>query len=542
MKNLATSLIAASYTPPAEGNVWDIAYAWELGDSNNFWDVQGTVNVVYQQVSSVSAEDNTPTALWFKPDGSKMYIFGSFGDDVIEYDLSRAWDIGSKTYVQEIDVSAQEGGMSGLVFKPDGYKFYLSGNTNDKVYEYSLTTAWDVSTASYSQSASLDSNNTTPNGMFINATGVHLYTVDYGSNEVFQYSLSTAWDVSTLSYVRKFSIATYETGSTGITFKADGTEMYTIGFQGAAVDQWSLTTAWDVSTASFLQSRGVSGQETSPSDIHFKPDGSAFFIIGVSGDEVNAFTVGRGEFTLSDSTTVSIAFNDDGTKMYTLGDQYNDVHEYDLSTAWDIYTATYNQAMGGSMETTTGTYENNPSGMAFKSDGTKLYVVGTGLDRVNEYTLSTAWDISTKSYSANFSVSSQESAVQDITFNDDGTKMYIIGSGGDEVNEYSLSTAWDVTSASFYQAFSVSSQTTVPESLVFKSDGTKLFILGGSRMYEYDLTTAWDISSLAFSKSIYFNIDSIGTTTPYPQGIYFSNDGDRFFVVRGNEAYQFVMQ
>ena len=40
---------------------------------------------------------------------------------------------------------------------------------------------------------------------------------------------------------------------------------------------------------------------------------------------------------------------------------------------------------------------------------------------------------------------------RDITFNIDGTKMYVIGSSGDDVNEYSLSTAYDVSTASYTQ-------------------------------------------------------------------------------------------
>ena len=46
--------------------------------------------------------------------------------------------------------------------------------------------------------------------------------------------------------------------------------------------------------------------------------------------------------------------------------------------------------------------EQLPTGMAFNNDGTKMFVVGnTGYD-VNEYTLSTAFDISTASYTQNF--------------------------------------------------------------------------------------------------------------------------------------------
>ena len=52
---------------------------------------------------------------------------------------------------------------------------------------------------------------------------------------------------------------------------------------------------------------------------------------------------------------------------------------------------------------------------------------------------------------------------QGIAFNNDGTKMFIIGSSGDDVNEYNLSTAFDVSTASYTTEFFSASQDTNPK-------------------------------------------------------------------------------
>jgi sugar lactone lactonase YvrE len=67
--------------------------------------------------------------------------------------------------------------------------------------------------------------------------------------------------------------------------------------------------------------------------------------------------------------------------------------------------------------------------------------------------------------------------------------MYVIGTAGDDVNEYDLSTAWDVSSASFLQLFSVAAQETVPQSVFFKPDGTKMYVIGTASdvIWAYDL-------------------------------------------------------
>ncbi len=99
--------------------------------------------------------------------------------------------------------------------------------------------------------------------------------------------------------------------------------------------------------------------------------------------------------------------------------------------------------------------------------GMKMFIMGYDGNDVNEYTLSTAWDVSSASFVDSFSVSSQESAPQDIAFSKSGEKMFIVGNAGNDINEYTLSVAFDVSSASFVDSFSVSSQETSPFGISF---------------------------------------------------------------------------
>ena len=89
-----------------------------------------------------------------------------------------------------------------------------------------------------------------------------------------------------------------------------------------------------------------------------------------------------------------------------------------------------------------------------------MFVVGVSGDDVNEYTLSTGFDVSTASFVDSFSVASQESNPSGVAFNNDGTKMFVLDYLGDDVNEYTLSTGFDVSTASFVDSFSVATQET----------------------------------------------------------------------------------
>jgi DNA-binding beta-propeller fold protein YncE len=72
---------------------------------------------------------------------------------------------------------------------------------------------------------------------------------------------------------------------------------------------------------------------------------------------------------------------------------------------------------------------------------------------------------------------------QDVKFNNDGTKMFVVDDGSNAIREYTLSTGYDISTASYDSFFSVSSQDTSPRGLAFNNDGTKMFVAGwmGSR-------------------------------------------------------------
>jgi sugar lactone lactonase YvrE len=262
------------------------------------------------------------------------------------------------------------------------------------------------------------------------------------------YATTLDWvgdfNISTAVFVDAFSISDQDTEPRGIAFNPNGTKMFVVGDAGDDVNEYTLSTGFDVSTASFVDSFSVASQDTSP---------------------------------------FGIAFNTDGTKMFIVGVVGQDVNEYTLSTGFDVSTATFVDSFSVASQ------ETSPQGIAFNSDGTKMFIVGPDGDDVNEYTLSTGFDVSTASFVDSFSVSAQDTAPRGVAFNADGTKMFIIGSNSDSVHEYALSTGFDVSTASFTQSFSVASQDTAPLGFTFSPNGLKMFVVGatGDDINEYDL-------------------------------------------------------
>ena len=88
-----------------------------------------------------------------------------------------------------------------------------------------------------------------------------------------------------------------------------------------------------------------------------------------------------------------VVFNPDGTKMYIIG-LSRAIYEYSLGTAYDLSTVSYS----GDLEKLSFTSTSNPSSFTFNNDGTKLYISDSRFGNIHEYSLSTAYDVSTATY------------------------------------------------------------------------------------------------------------------------------------------------
>ena len=102
------------------------------------------------------------------------------------------WDISTGSYASKsLSVTAQDAFPEGLAFSADGTKAYILGGTNDTIYQYTLSTPWDISTGSYaSKSLSVTAQETGPRGLAFSSDGTKAYIVGANNDTIYQYTLS----------------------------------------------------------------------------------------------------------------------------------------------------------------------------------------------------------------------------------------------------------------------------------------------------------------------------------------------------------------
>jgi DNA-binding beta-propeller fold protein YncE len=222
-------------------------------------------------------------------------MVGVATDTVYQYILSTPFDLSTASYeAVSFSFSAQDANPSDIAFNNDGSKMYMLGLTNDTVYQYTLSTPFDLATASYdSVSFSVAGQDATPFGIAFNNDGSKMYILGFSNDTVFQYTLSTPFDLSTASYDNiSFSVAAQDTQPFDIAFNSDGSKMYMVGITNDSVYQYTLSTPFDLSTASYDNvSFSVAAQDSQPYALAFNTDGSKMYMVGAANDTVFQYTL-----------------------------------------------------------------------------------------------------------------------------------------------------------------------------------------------------------------------------------------------------------
>tara|TARA_R100000406_G_scaffold48485_1_gene32608 strand:- start:186 stop:1091 length:906 start_codon:yes stop_codon:yes gene_type:complete len=186
-----------------------------------------------------------PNCFRFVDNGSKLYACNYEGK-VKQYNLSTPWDTSTRTRISTVDITT--GSTSGIFWKPDGNTLFYVDSGNDRVYAKHVSTPWDLTTiTSTDQSFLLDItttiNEASPFDLYFSNDGLKLYIMGADNDYVYQYNLSTAWDITTSSFSygpadKSLYVGNVETSGVGLHFSPDGTHMYIAGQTGNGVDQF----------------------------------------------------------------------------------------------------------------------------------------------------------------------------------------------------------------------------------------------------------------------------------------------------------------
>lgn len=248
--------LAFSNVPTAKTWSYDIT----MGGVSTTTDLISIADTPSSTTTAFSSQGTNNSAHFLKSDGTKVYWFDESGGNIYQYSLSTPYDLSTISY-DSVSI-ATSGSARGLAFKSDGTKLYYIHAGTYNLVTWNLSTGWDLSTATFGSNTSISSSvySTIGGGLSFKPDGTKMYSADYQSGipiTLREWTLSTAWDASTISSTSiinftTLSVPTYAVGNGcgDVQITSDGLTLYVMWY-GAWVSRFTLSTAWDITTASF---------------------------------------------------------------------------------------------------------------------------------------------------------------------------------------------------------------------------------------------------------------------------------------------------
>lgn len=486
--NVAGDLSTLSYT----GNSYDIATnnptipalaaidisqdgtkIYTMGGSGNFYEFNlSTPNDISTAsfVDDFTANLSSARGLSLAKDGKALIAIRSNSPDVFEYVFSTALDITT--------LSFDHARTQGLLSSPAGVavtatgKFFAARQSSEGIQEYTAT-ALDAGEGGF------DFDNSTLSNVADPIEGTDAVNLDYYNSNLPSEIPFIAGGFVGLDIVNGVESANVITGMpnnlTSIKLSDDGTKLFggESDNNGLQFSQWSLPTA-----------NTIAGMSATP-DHQFNPPQIP------SSSSVQAFD-----------------FNDDGTKLYLTNSK--DIWQYTLSSPFDISTTpTYdNKTFDMFIDLKIGSYTD----IQWNSDGTKLYAINNNNQEIHEFDAGTAFEIDTLTYTNNSFLTGISAPSDGSMFllEDDKTFLLVDGSttvGQDKIVEVVMSSANDITTAALTANESPTLSGDI-ESITVNSDNSKIIYFddSGNALREIDVTELTSTDFYDIENSLLSNV------------------------------------
>jgi sugar lactone lactonase YvrE len=506
----------------------------KVGSSTSSTETYRVADLVQAQVSTLGLGP-TPQRIRFKPDGTVMYINETTNDRVNQYNLSSAWDVTTLSADGFLDYSPPVNIAQDFILSHTGRNlFVFSSSPADTIYRYDIDPAYDISGVTTSdQNASF-----APgagggfNSMAFNGDGTRLFLKSNGSNVVSYYDLGTAYDLSTAGSESTITITGGDTGADEMEFTNNGFTFTLFEFSNDVVQVFTLSAAYDLSTATLT--------DTSPT---LPRAGLRYPTFGDSGNLVFFMDAGVDDIYAYDSVATILSLDlSTGNYFDLVTEDYREVKFVNVpATGSQTFTLNVSAQTGFGMfvggtqteyitdyelpsgEATNGAVWSNFGGVCMTRNGRHiLSSADTGSGAGRIYRLDTPYDPRTATLISWIDSNSVYDNSDNAFLREDGRKAYV--GGTTSLKELDLDPPFSLPA---------SATTTInpggARCIFFKPDGTRYFcmnVVSSSTVSTFDLSTPWDIST-AVDATI--NLATASTTAV--GGLQLSDDGEFLYVI-----------
>lgn len=278
---------------------------WSINITTSTDDWAPITDYHYTDISfDISDDVNSPRGMAWGANGDNVYVVDGDTAEVHQYELSSSWDITTASYYDSLLVSDEDDSPKAITWDSDGATLYITGTNNadgqsgSYIYEYSLSSDWDITSADFSQSENIYSLSNDsiahPSSISFESDGDVLYVIDRANSDIFEFDVDTSWDISEMSMSNNKSLGSGSDYISGLSWKSDGSRLETVNGgsnKPFEVTQYEISTPWDIGTMSEDDTIELSTKVENPYAISWGQSGSVFHILDYKNNEIRKYSL-----------------------------------------------------------------------------------------------------------------------------------------------------------------------------------------------------------------------------------------------------------
>lgn len=523
-------------------------------------------------------------AYYVKPDGTKMWwAAGSPTGSVYEYDIATPYDLSTATKNARTFINPLNQNGIAFCFSPDGTTLYCSNSST--VTSYALTTAWDVTTispyangscaftlpnAAGQTGAGVAALRFSPDGTkMLIQNGSTTYSATYGGWAL--YTLNVPWNLNSLASSTTTNYTTYSADKGGSTytttgpseFSPDGMSLFVfMGQYGSptcsstafSMETFTFSSPWNLTTWSrprtYLSVTGSFGQNMTFMAATYNATGTQISVYSNQGNYANTAC---DYWTKYNYNVSSYSLGATPTAAYTAAPTVNVDAE---STAARVNLFNYELYMASSSTTQAVVYK--PAGGVLATGDSLLLNGSTSVttSAVSQGTVGAVaavpiYTAANRTYTGKSFGVQTSGSIGSLRISTDGTLLIVMlgstGTYGSGLYAYSLSTPFDVSTATFSNFLSTSNNGLTLGCFDISPDGTRLIMgsnyvsgagnpLGGGYVYEYILSQPWNIATAYYNGASW----NLNNSAYNPRGIKFNGNGTQVILSYASSTNVFL--
>jgi len=502
-------------------------------------DAYNASTITEDQTADLTSEDGFMASFHFVSNGDYLYAAG--GGSIYQYNLTSSYDLTTLTYYDSASVDLF---VNGVRARPNGEQLFAE-NSENTIEVLNLTSSYDISTAELTKTVFLDGRAYYPS---FNDDGSKMFGTNR-ADTLFEYNLSTPYDPETAVLNDEKTLPSITDQPQGIFYSENGTQAVTADGFTQDIYTYKSTQFTDKTVAeNIMFNYDFDATDPDNDTISWSKNGATFTSVNNTG-----YLNGTPGFSQSGNYTVSVKatdpFNAETTGTFNL--EVTNTNQDPSMADLPNVTRRYNETLQKQIK---GTDPDSGNTLTYSSNNTDIITTNTSGYILDNYTGSDVftngapYSLNSQTKEATQSVLSNAESLNGIAFNNNGTKLYLGDNSDNAVRSYNLNTAYDASTATFNTEQSINIDGSRVYDVAWGSNGSTFYTAESTGAFsdgsvnQYNVSTPYDVTTISTSYDSY-TTTSVGRNAI---AIGWNDDGTKFYASGGdltsyntNTAYKF---